>query len=100
MLRFAKRLGVELIWFVCACAVGMWFWMTVVAGHEDSTRAVQGLPPLQSWPDISYEWRFVVLLTPYVLSVVFRLAFGRAVVRLLDRPLGNGMSEHSDRATN
>ena len=91
MARIVKRVGVELVWFIGAWAVGMWFWMTVVAGHEEnSTRAVAGQLPLQSWPDIPYEWRFVLLLAPYTLSILFRLVFGRAVVRLLDRPIGNG----------
>jgi hypothetical protein len=46
------------------------------------------LPPLQRWPDIPYEWRFVVLLAPYGASLLFRLMFGRVFIRLLDRPPG------------
>jgi hypothetical protein len=89
MKRLLKRVGGELLWLACACATGAYAWMAITAGHEEnSTRAVNGLPALQGVRDIPYEWRFTILLAPYVLIVVLRLAFGRAFLRLLDRPIG------------
>jgi hypothetical protein len=89
MKRLLKRVGGELLWLACACAAGAYAWMAIAAGgEENSTRAINGLPALQGVPDIPYEWRFTIMLAPYVLIVVLRLAFGHAFLRLLDRPIG------------
>ena len=67
MIRIAKRIGVELIWFIGACAVGLWIWVMIASGYEgasDTYWTANGHPPPPGMYRAPREWRFVILLAP------------------------------------
>jgi hypothetical protein len=76
MIHIVKRVGVELIWIVGACTVGATIWILIASGYEaasDAYWAANGHPPPRGMYRSPHEWRFVILLAPYLMSTVFRL---------------------------
>jgi hypothetical protein len=75
MLRFGKLIGVELLWFLGACAVGAMVWIVIASSYNNASDAywtANGHPPPLGMYRAPWEWRFVITLTPYLLSVVIR----------------------------
>jgi hypothetical protein len=91
-----KRVGVELVWFIGACAVGAFIWVAIAGGYEGASDAywtANGHPPPAGMFRAPWEWRFVITLVPYGVIMALRLGFGRALVRLLKTPVGKQFGE-------
>lgn len=76
MTRLMKLVGVELLWFVVACAVGAYIWITIALGYNNASDAywtANGHPPPDGMYRSPHEWRFVITLAPYLLSAAIRV---------------------------
>lgn len=75
MLRVGKFVGVELLWFMSACAVGAMIWIVIASSYNNASDAywtAHGHPPPLGMYRAPWDWRFVITLTPYLLSVAIR----------------------------
>jgi hypothetical protein len=76
MSGLVKRVGVELIWLACLCAIGAAAWIAIASwynGASDAYWTANGHPPPEGMFRAPWEWRFVILFTPYLASVAIRL---------------------------
>jgi hypothetical protein len=74
MLRFGKRLGVELVWLLGACALGAYVWIMIASRYENSVDTywtANGHPPAVGMYRAPREWRFVIMLAPYLIRIVW-----------------------------
>jgi hypothetical protein len=91
VIRVLKLVGVELIVFLCACAVGAFIWILIASGYEGATDAYMaangGYSPPPGMFRAPHEWRFVILFAPYTVAMALRVWFGQILARLLSRPI-------------
>jgi hypothetical protein len=78
MRRFGKRFGVEFLFFLCATAVGMFIWVAIASYYEnlrDAYWTANGHPTPPGMYRAPREWRFVILLAPYLMSIALRICW-------------------------
>jgi hypothetical protein len=70
------RVGVEVIWLVCLCAIGALAWLVTASWYNNVSDAywtANGHPPPAGMFRPPWEWRFVILSAPYLVSIAVRL---------------------------
>jgi len=58
-----KRIGVELIWLVCLCAIGACAWIAIASWHNELSDAywtANGHPPPEGMFRAPWEWPLAV----------------------------------------
>jgi len=73
----ARLVGVELLWLVGGCLLGMVLWVAVASSYNEASDAYWTAnghpPPPGTGYDSPFHLRFVYLFAPYATSVVIRL---------------------------